>query len=202
MKQGSPYRVLFLCTGNSARSIFAEYFLRRLGGSRFEAFSAGSHPSANGAVHPLALKVLKEKFNIVAREARSKSWDEYQAKGLQFDFVITVCDSARESCPLWPGQPIVAHWGVEDPAAFVGNPDAQERFFAKVALLLHHRIQLFTSLPLEKLDRLRIEELTKGLGRRSEAELPKRAADTPEPGASDGGAPLPGPPSAKPPSTG
>jgi arsenate reductase (thioredoxin) len=186
MKHTPPFRVLFLCTGNSARSIFAEYFLRRLGGERFEAFSAGSHPNPNGSVNPLTLKVLKESFKMDAAEARSKSWDEYQARGLSFDYVITVCDNARESCPVWPGQPIVAHWGMEDPAAFVGAPEAKERCFARVALLLHRRIQLFTSLPLEKLDRLRVETLTQELGRRNEAELAKLPADAPAPATSHG----------------
>ncbi len=156
-----PYRVLFLCTGNSARSVFAEYFLRRLGGKRFEAHSAGAQPS--GTVHPLTLKVLRERFQVDASGARSKSWDEF--RDVRFDFVITVCDSARESCPVWPGQPIVAHWGVDDPAAFVGTPEAKEAFFYQVAYVLYRRLQLFTSLPLEKLDRLRVEQLTRDIGR-------------------------------------
>lgn len=177
MKKGPPYRVLFLCTGNSARSIFAEYFLKRLGGSRFEAYSAGSHPSSTGAINPVTLKVLRESFKIDASAARSKSWDAFKEKGIQFDFVITVCDQAREACPVWPGQPIVAHWGVDDPAAFVGSPEEKERVFKKAAMLLHHRIQIFTSLPLEKLDRLRVEELTKDLGKRIENEVPKLEAD-------------------------
>jgi arsenate reductase len=160
METHGPFKVLFLCTGNSARSIFAEYFLRRLGGSRFEAFSAGAHPS--GVVNPLTLKVLRACFQIDASAARSKSWDEL--RDVRFDFVITVCDSARESCPIWPGQPIVAHWGVDDPAAFVGGAAEKEQFFARVAMTLHRRVQLFTSLPLEKLDRLRVEEMTRQLG--------------------------------------
>jgi arsenate reductase (thioredoxin) len=142
-----PFKVLFLCTGNSARSIFAEYFLRRLGGARFLAYSAGAQPS--GVVHPLTLKVLRERFGLDASEARSKSWEEF--RDVRFDFVITVCDSARASCPIWPGQPARAHWGVDDPAAFVGGAAAQETFFAKVAMTLHRRVQLFSSLPLEKL---------------------------------------------------
>jgi arsenate reductase (thioredoxin) len=145
-----PFKVLFLCTGNSARSIFAEYFLRRLGGTRFLACSAGARPS--GVVHPLTLKVLGERFGLDASGARSKSWEEFQ--DVRFDFVITVCDSARESCPVWPGQPVRAHWGVDDPAAFVGGAAAQEAFFAKVAMTVHRRVQLFSSLPLEKLSSL------------------------------------------------
>jgi arsenate reductase len=155
-----PFRVLFLCTGNSARSVFAEYFLRRLGGSRFESYSAGARPS--GTVNPMTLKVLRERFAIDARDARSKSWDEL--RGIQFDFVITVCDSARETCPVWPGQPIVAHWGVDDPAAFVGTDVARERFFHHVALTLYRRLQIFTSLPLEQLDKLKVEKLTQDIG--------------------------------------
>jgi len=156
-----PYRVLFLCTGNSARSVFGEYLLRRLGGKRFDVHSAGAHPT--GSVHPVTLKVLRERFHVDASGARSKSWEEF--RDVRFDFVITVCDSARESCPVWPGQPIVAHWGVDDPAAFVGTADAQEAFFYQVAYALYRRLQMFTSLPLEKLDRLRVEKLTRDIGR-------------------------------------
>jgi arsenate reductase len=164
-----PYRVLFLCTGNSARSVFAEYFLRKLGGERFESYSAGANPS--GAVNLLTLKVLRERFAIDASGARSKSWDEFRDVG--FDFVVTVCDSARESCPVWPGQPVVAHWGVDDPAAFVGTPQAKERFFFDVALTLYRRLQMFTSLPLEKLDRLHLEKLVTEIGQ-SNAPGPKK----------------------------
>ena len=160
MKSDHPYRVLFLCTGNSARSVFAEFLLRRLGGKRFEAYSAGANPS--GTVNPLTIKVLRERFNIDASDARSKSWDEF--RGITFDFVITVCDNARETCPVWPGQPIVAHWGVDDPAAFVGSDSARERFFYNVALTLYRRLQIFTSLPLEQLDKLKVEKLTKEIG--------------------------------------
>lgn len=155
-----PFRVLFLCTGNSARSVFAEYFLRRLGGARFESYSAGASPS--GAVNPMTVQILRERFHIDASDARSKSWEEFRE--VKLDFVITVCDNARESCPVWPGQPIIAHWGVEDPAGFVGTPQASERFFHQVALTLYTRIQIFTSLPLEQLDRLRIETLTRNIG--------------------------------------
>jgi arsenate reductase len=155
-----PFRVLFLCTGNSARSVFAEYFLRRLGGSRFESYSAGADPS--GTVNPMTLKVLRERFNVDASDARSKSWEEF--KDVKFDFVITVCDNARERCPIWPGQPIMAHWGVDDPAAFVGSPEARERFFYQVALVLYTRLQIFTSLPLEQLDRLKVEKMTRDIG--------------------------------------
>lgn len=155
-----PYRVLFLCTGNSARSVFAEYFLKRLGGKRFEAYSAGANPS--GTVNPLTVEVLRDRFHIDASDARSKSWDEFQ--DIPFDFVITVCDNARETCPVWPGQPIVAHWGVDDPAAFVGTSEGKKRFFYNVALTLYRRLQLFSALPLEQLDRLKVERLTREIG--------------------------------------
>jgi arsenate reductase (thioredoxin) len=161
-----PYRVLFLCTGNSARSVFAEYFLRRLGGKRFQAYSAGANPG--GVVNPITLAVLRDRFHIDASDARSKSWDEL--RNVPFDFVITVCDNARETCPVWPGQPIVAHWGVDDPAAFVGTPEARKRFFYNVALTLYRRLQLFTALPLEQLDRLKVEKLTRDIGRAEPSE--------------------------------
>jgi arsenate reductase len=109
------------------------------------------------------VQVLRDRFNIDASGARSKSWDEF--RDIKFDFVVTVCDSARESCPVWPGQPVIAHWGVDDPAAFVGTQEAKERFFLNVALTLHRRLQLFTALPLEKLDRLRLEKAVKDIGK-------------------------------------
>ncbi len=115
--ESKPYKFLFLCTGNSARSIFGEYLLRQLGGSRFQVFSAGSFPT--GKVNPLAIQVLKDVYNIDASEARSKSWEEFN--DIEFDFVVTVCDNARETCPIWPGQPIVAHWSSPDPAAVEGT---------------------------------------------------------------------------------
>jgi arsenate reductase (thioredoxin) len=148
-----PLKVLFLCTGNSARSILAEYLLRRMGGGRFEVFSAGARPT--GVVNPLALKVLRERFAIDAGAARSKSWEEL--KDVSFDFVVTVCDKARESCPIWPGQPIVAHWGSEDPAAVEGDLATRERAFVRVALEIKHRLSLFCALPMENLERLRLE---------------------------------------------
>jgi arsenate reductase len=154
------YKFLFLCTGNSARSIFGEYLLRRLGGSRFQVFSAGSFPT--GIVNPLAIQVLQDVYNIDASEARSKSWEEF--KDVEFDFVITVCDNARESCPLWPGQPIVAHWGSPDPAAVEGSDSEKYRAFKEVAFQINRRLQLFTSLPLDKLDRLKLAAATQEIG--------------------------------------
>ena len=144
-----PYRVLFLCTGNSARSVFAEYFLRKLAKGRYESYSAGAEPS--GVVNPYTLNVLQKRFGIDANDARSKSWEEFE--NVKFDFVITVCDKARETCP-----------GVEDPGAFRGSPEATERFFNDVAQTLYRRVQLFTSLPIEKLSRLKVEKLTRDIG--------------------------------------
>src|SRR5215204_1353387 len=147
--QSKPFKFLFLCTGNSARSIFGEYLLRRLGGSRFQVFSAGSFPT--GKVNPFAIQVLKDVYNIHASHGRSKSWEEFN--GVEFDFVVTVCDNARETCPVWPGQPIVAYWGSPDPAVVEGTDAEKYRAFKQVAVEINRRIQLLTSLPLEKLDR-------------------------------------------------
>jgi arsenate reductase len=158
----STYKVLFLCTGNSARSIFGEYLLRRIGGNRFESFSAGTEPT--GVVNPYAIRVLRELYHIDANQARSKSCDEF-IEQVEFDFVITVCDNARETCPVWPGQPIVAHWGVPDPALATGTDEQIFREFRQAALFLQRRIDLFCSLPIEKLDRLKLTELTKNIGR-------------------------------------
>ena len=150
--ESKPYNFLFLCTGNSARSIFGEYLLRHLGGSRFHVFSAGSFPT--GIVNPFAIQVLKDVYNIDASDARSKSWEEF--KDVEFDFVVTVCDNARESCPVWPGQPIVGHWGSPDPAAVEGSDSEKYRAFKEVAFQINRRLQLFTSLPVDKLDRLKL----------------------------------------------
>jgi arsenate reductase (thioredoxin) len=158
--KNNPYKLLFLCTGNSARSIMGEYLLRRLGGSRFQVFSAGSFPT--GKVNPFAIQVLKDVYNIDASDARSKSWEEF--KDVEFDFVITVCDNARESCPLWPGQPIVAHWGSRDPAAVQGSDAEKYRAFKEVAFQINRRLQRFTRLPLEKLDRLQLAAATQEIG--------------------------------------
>ena len=154
-----PYKVLFLCTGNSARSIFGEYLLKRVGGTRFDVHSAGSFPT--GKVNPFAIEVLRDVYHIDASAARSKSWEEFG--DVKFDFVITVCDNARESCPLWPGQPIVAHWGVPDPALAEGSDEEKLRQFKRAAQTLAHRIGLFCALPIEKLDRLRLSELIRDI---------------------------------------
>jgi arsenate reductase (thioredoxin) len=160
MEGNQGYKVLFLCTGNSARSIFGEYLLRRAGGDRFEVYSAGSFPT--GKVNPLAIQVLRDVYHVDASDARSKSWEEFG--DLQFDFVITVCDNARESCPIWPGQPIVAHWGVPDPALAEGTEEEKLRQFKQAAQTLSHRIGLFCALPIEKLDRMKLESMTNQIG--------------------------------------
>ena len=134
-----PYKLLFLCTGNSARSIFGECLLRRFGGERFEVFSAGAFPT--GKVNPLAIQVLKDVYNIDASGARSKSWEEFG--DVEFDFVVTVCDNARETCPVWPGQPILAHWSLPDPAAVSGSEEEEYRAFKEVAAEIDSRVQLF-----------------------------------------------------------
>ena len=156
------YRFLFLCTGNSARSIIGEYLLRRLDGPRFEVFSAGSFPT--GKVNPLAVQVLRDAYNIDASQARSKSSEEFT--DVEFDFVVTVCDNARESCPVWPGQPIVAHWCSPDPAAVEGSDEEKYRAFKDVAVQINRRLELFTSLPLDKLDRLKLAAAIQEIGSR------------------------------------
>jgi arsenate reductase len=150
------YNALFLCTGNSARSIFGEVLLNQLGRGRFHAYSAGSHP--RGAVHPRTLELLR-RLRFGNDGLRSKSWDEFTKPGApKLDFVFTVCDNAAaETCPVWPGQPMTAHWGVPDPAAVEGSDDQIERAFAQAFQLLQRRISLFVSLPLSKLDRLSLQ---------------------------------------------
>ena len=145
--------VLFLCTGNSARSIMAEALLGVLGKGRFGAYSAGSHPA--GRVQPLAAE-LATKVGYPQEKLRSKSWDEYAVPGAPaMDFVITVCDNAAgEICPIWPGHPIAAHWGVADPAAFVGSEDARRAAFRDAFMILRRRVELLLALPIDKLDRL------------------------------------------------
>jgi arsenate reductase len=151
------YNVLFLCTGNSARSIMAEAILNQKGRSNFSAYSAGSQPT--GRVNPSALKQL-ETARLPADNLRSKNWDEFAKPGApQMNFVFTVCDTAaKESCPLWPGQPMTAHWGVPDPAAAGGSPEQIERAFRDAFVTLDRRIGLFLSLPLSSLDKLAIKK--------------------------------------------
>lgn len=136
-------RVLFLCTGNSARSVFAEYFLKQLGQGRFEAHSAGAQPT--GRVNPLTLRVLKEDFDIDARDARSKSLDAL--KHVRFDLVVTVCDNARQSCPVFPGNPPTIHWDIADPAAVAGSEAEKLRAFRSAAREIRRRVQRLCALP-------------------------------------------------------
>ena len=147
------YNVLFLCTGNSARSILAESTLNSVGKGRFRAFSAGSHPT--GKVNPIAIKLLSD-LHLPTEGLRSKDWNEFAVSGApRMDFVITVCDNAAgEVCPLWPGQPMTAHWGVEDPAAVDGTEEEKRRAFSDAARILRRRIDLFVSLPLGSIDRM------------------------------------------------
>jgi arsenate reductase (thioredoxin) len=158
------YNVLFLCTGNSARSILAECILNREGRGRFRAFSAGSHPK--GQVHPFALELLK-KMNHPTADLRSKSWDEFAAPGAPtLDFVFTVCDNAAsEVCPFWPGQPMTAHWGVPDPAAAAGSDAERHLAFADAYRMLTNRISVFTSLPIRSIDRLTLQRRLEEIGR-------------------------------------
>jgi arsenate reductase (thioredoxin) len=160
----APYNVLFLCTGNSARSIMAEGILNRKGKDRFRAFSAGSHPS--GTVRPEALKQL-ELAGIATEGLRSKSWDEFATPGAPpIKFIFTVCDNAaNEVCPIWPGHPMTAHWGIADPAAVRGTPDEIDRAFRDAFTILDRRIGLFLALPLATLERLAIQRELESIGK-------------------------------------
>jgi arsenate reductase (thioredoxin) len=161
---GFVYNVLFLCTGNTARSVLAEGILRKDGAGRFNAFSAGRHPK--GAVNPFALRTLAE-YGYPAEGFRSKSWDEYAAPGApEMDFVFTVCDSAAgEARPIWPGQPMTAHRGIEDPAAVEGSDMDKQRAFNEAFRYLRNRICAFTSLPLRSLDKLVLKARLSEIGR-------------------------------------
>ncbi len=158
------FNVLFLCTGNSARSIMAECAINRWGRGKFHGFSAGSHPK--GAVDPFALELLRS-LNYEIGGLRSKSWDEFaRADAPPLDFVFTVCDqAAAEPCPVWPGQPITAHWAVADPAAFIGGDEQTRRMFHRVYTELENRIKIFTSLPIDSLDRFALERRVREIGR-------------------------------------
>ena len=180
MKEPAPakkFKILFLCTGNSARSILAEYFLRRLDPVHFEVFSAGASPK--GRVNPFVLEILRDHYHIDTSDARSKSWEEF--RGVAFDFVITVCDKARESCPVWPGQPIIAHWGSEDPDSIEADDEAKRQAVKKVSVEIYRRLSLFTSLPFESLDRLRLEAATRKIGTPSQAAGQMAAGPPPPP---------------------
>ena len=162
MSEAKHYNVLFLCTGNSARSILAEAILNKEGRGRFRAFSAGSHPK--GAVHPAAIAWL-DQLGYDTSQFRSKNWEEFAEAGApELDFVFTVCDNAAgEMCPVWPGQPMTAHWGIEDPAAVEG--EAQERAFRAAFYALQRRIQLFLALPLDSIDELTLQKQLSGIGK-------------------------------------
>jgi arsenate reductase (thioredoxin) len=157
------FNVLFLCTGNSARSIIAESILNKDGRGRFRAYSAGSHPK--GEVNPLALKVLAS-YGYPTEGARSKDWDEFSAPDApKMDFVFTVCDNAAgEACPHWPGQPMTAHWGIEDPAAVNGIDIEKERAFVTALRYLKNRIGAFAAIPIDRLDRLKLASRLKEIG--------------------------------------
>ena len=158
------YNVLFLCTGNSARSIIAEVLLNQWGRGHFRGFSAGSQP--RGAVHPIALELLK-RMNLPTAGLRSKRWEEFTVPGAPpLDFVFTVCDNAAgESCPYWPGQPMTAHWGVPDPAAVEGSDTEKWVAFRETFRLLDNRIKVFTSLPIASLDRVKLQERLDAIGK-------------------------------------
>jgi arsenate reductase len=171
----APYNVLFLCTGNSALSIMAEAILNQAGRGKFCAFSAGSQPK--GKVHPYTLDLLR-KLHFDVSGMRSKSWLEFaQQDSPKLDFVFTVCDNAAgETCPIWPGQPMTAHWGVPDPAAATGT-EAEVRFaFADTLRMLTNRINIFVSLPLSKLDRLALQRKLEEIGKTTDAATPETAA--------------------------
>jgi arsenate reductase (thioredoxin) len=156
--------VLFICTGNSARSILAEGLMNEIGRGRFRAYSAGSHP--NGTVHPLALEELAS-LRIPTDGLRSKSWEEFAEPGApKMDFVFTVCDQAAgEVCPLWPGQPMTAHWGMPDPAAVAGSDDAKAQAFHSAAVMMKRRLELMLALPMQSLDRLSLQREIKDIGK-------------------------------------
>ena len=163
-RMSSTINVLFLCTGNSARSIFAEAVLRHRGAPEFQAFSAGSHP--RGAVRPQALLQLAS-ASLPTEGLRSKSWDEFRKPGApQMNFIITLCDiSAREVCPVWPGHPVMAHWGIPDPAAVTGSPEEGGRAFRDAYFTVERRIELFLSLPHASLDALQLKSRVDEIGR-------------------------------------
>jgi arsenate reductase len=159
-----PFNALFVCTGNSARSIMAEVLLDELGRGRFKAYSAGSHPS--GKVNPLGIEILKG-AGLPTEGLRSKNWDEFARPGApQMDFIFTVCDNAAgEVCPVWPGKPITAHWGVADPAAVEGTDEQKRAAFRDAATILRRRIELLVNLPIAKLDQLTIHSKLKAIGK-------------------------------------
>jgi len=174
MTDDQPFNVLFLCTGNSARSIIAEAIINRIGAGKFKGYSAGSMPK--GQVNPLAINLLN-KLNYDTTALRSKSWEEFAAPGAPvMDFVFTVCDNAaNEVCPIWPGQPMSAHWGVPDPAETEGDAAQKALAFADTYRMLNNRIGIFTSLPLKSLDSLSLQKHLHDIGRTKIDVTPERA---------------------------
>jgi len=174
MSSERPFNVLFLCTHNSARSVIGECVMNRLGQGRFKGYSAGSHPS--GTVHPFALELLA-KLNYDTSKLRSKSWEEFTAPDApKLDFVFTVCDNAaKEVCPVWPGQPMSAHWGLPDPSAVEGNDAERHYAFADTHRMLYQRISIFTSLPLASLDQLSLQKRLEEIGRMKSDAEPEKA---------------------------
>lgn len=164
MSDKKAYNVLFICTGNSARSVIAEGLLNELGKGRFVAYSAGSHPK--GEVNPFALRELRQ-LGLPTDGFRSKSWEEFAQPGApEMDFVFTVCDQAAgEICPVWPGQPMTAHWGMPDPAAVEGSDEAKAKAFHDTSITMKRRLELMMSLPLASLDRLAIQKQVKDIGK-------------------------------------
>jgi arsenate reductase (thioredoxin) len=164
MMSHEPLNVLFLCTGNSARSIMAEAIIGRVGGGKFKGYSAGSHP--RGEVNPFAITLLT-KLNYDVSQFRSKSWDEFaRPNGPKLDFVFTVCDDAAgEQCPYWPGQPMTAHWGLPDPAAFEEEDVQKALVFADTYRMLNHRLSIFASLPMASLDKMSLQQKLDAIGK-------------------------------------
>ena len=164
MTDAQPLNVLFLCTHNSARSIIAEAIMNRLGAGKFKGYSAGSQPS--GRVHPYSMELL-QKLNYDTSALRSKSWEEFTApEAPQLDFVFTVCDNAaNETCPVWPGQPMSAHWGLPDPSAYEGSETERRVAFADTHRMLYQRIGIFTNLPMSSLDKLSLQRRLDNIGR-------------------------------------
>jgi arsenate reductase len=158
-----PFNVLFICTHNSARSIMAEAILNHIGRDRFHAYSAGSLPA--GEIHPLALELL-QRNKLDTKDLRSKNWEEFaQPDAPAMDFVLTVCDKAAgEVCPVWPGQPMTAHWGVEDPATAEGNLEERQKAFSNAFMMINRRIAIFQNLPFEKLDKLSLQRELRDIG--------------------------------------
>jgi arsenate reductase (thioredoxin) len=175
------YNVLFLCTGNSARSVMAEALLNNWGAGRFHAFSAGSRPK--GAVHPLTLQTL-ERAHLATEGLRSKSWDEFAGEAApRMDFIFTVCgNAAGEQCPFWPGRPTTAHWGVDDPAAVDGSPEERERAFERALRELEARIQLLVALPIESIDPIDVQKRVRDIGADTTADVPRTPSEDSAPG--------------------